>query len=257
MVCVLAQSVTFTTAPGARHNCGAFTPPGMFQPAVGPCTGFSEIGGNRMGETLILTRVPRLLIGLVLISIELSSLSGSPARGQAGSDAGASDEEYEIYSAVIKQYYVDDKTKLLVIVDRTFKYDFGDNEEPWKDKYKGLTIDRSTVEDYEARNVRPSLLNKAPFKLTGKFSLISDLDLKAIFHGSWGELQWIAYYRRFAESRGFIMLSRIGFNTEHTQALLYVGSRCGPGCGDIHFLLLEKTNGTWTTKKELKKKNMG
>jgi hypothetical protein len=70
-------------------------------------------------------------------------------------------------------------------------------------------------------------------------------------------LEWIAYYRRFSDSSGFIMLSRIGFNTERTQALLYLGSRCGPGCGDIHFLLLEKTNGTWTTKKELKKRNMG
>ena len=204
-----------------------------------------------------MTRAPRWLIGLVLVLMHAGSISGSAARVQAGSDAGISDEEYEIYSAAIKQYYVKSDTKLLVIEDRTFRYDFSDNEEPWKDKYKGLTIDRSTVEDYEARNVRPSLLNKASFKLQVKFNLISDLDLKAIFHGTWGELEWIAYYRRFPESRGFIMLSRIGFNTERTQALLYLGSRCGPGCGDIHFLLLEKTNGTWTTKKELKNKSMG
>ena len=205
----------------------------------------------------MMTRARSWLIGLVLVSIELGSLSGTAARGQSGSDAGVSDEEYEIYSAAIKQYYVKSDTKLLVIEDRTFRYDFSDNEEPWKDKYKGLTIDRSTIEDYEARNVRPSLLNKTSFKLQVKFNLISDLDLKAIFHGTWGELEWIAYYRRFPESSGFIMLSRIGFNTERTQALLYLGSRCGPGCGDIHFLLLEKTTGTWTTKKELKKKNMG
>ena len=83
------------------------------------------------------------------------------------------------------------------------------------------------------------------------------LTLKAIFHGNWGELQWINYYRRFPDSRGFTMLSRIGFNTERTQALLYIGSRCGPGCGDIHFLLLEKTNGVWATKKELRKKEFG
>ncbi|HEV8482831.1 MAG TPA: hypothetical protein VGV87_04665 [Blastocatellia bacterium] len=189
--------------------------------------------------------------------IEVCSISVSAARGQSGSDVGVSDEEYEIYAAAIKQYYVRPDTKLLVIEDRTFRYDFGDSEEPWKDKYKGLTIDRSTVEDYEARNVRPSLLSKTSFKLPVKFNLISDLDLKAIFHGTWGELEWIAYYRRFSDSSGFIMLSRIGFNTERTQALLYLGSRCGPGCGDIHFLLLEKTNGTWTTKKELKKRNMG
>jgi len=205
----------------------------------------------------MMTRSGAWLVGLILVAIELGSISASPARGQSGSETGISDEEYEIYSAALKQYYITADTKLLVLVDRTFRYDFGDNEEPWKDKYKGLTIDRSTIEDYEGRNVRPSLLNKAPLKLAVKSTLISDLDLKSIFHGSWGELEWIAYYRRFADSRGFTMLSRVGFNTEHTQALLYIGSRCGPGCGDIHFLLLEKTNGTWTTKKELKKKNMG
>jgi hypothetical protein len=208
-------------------------------------------------EVLMIIRSQAWLVGLILVSIGFGSIPASGARGQSGSDAGISDEEYEIYSAAIKQYYVRPDTKMLVIDDRTFRYDFGDHEEPWKDKYKGLTIAPSAVEDYEARNVRPSMLNKASFKLPVKINLITDLDLKAIFHGTWGELEWISYYRRFPDSRGFIMLSRIGFNTERTQALLYLGSRCGPGCGDIHFLLLEKTDGTWTTKKELKKKNMG
>ena len=203
------------------------------------------------------TRARALLVGLALASIGMGCISVSGARLQSGSDAGPSDEEYEIYSTAIKQHYVTPDTRLLVIEDRTFRYDFGDSEEPWKDKYKGLTIDRSTVEDYETRNSRQSLLSKAPLKLPVKFSLISDLDLKTIFHGRWGELEWIAYYRRFPDSRGFIMLSKIGFNTEHTQALLYLGSRCGPGCGDIHFLLLEKANGAWAIKKELKKKTMG
>ena len=205
----------------------------------------------------MMTRPSAWLVGLILVAVELGSISVSAPGGQSGSETGVSDEEYEIYSAALKQHYIKADTKLLVVVDRTFRYDFGDNEEPWNDKYKGLTIDRSTIEDYEGRNVRPSLLNKAPLKLPVKSTLISDLDLKSIFHGSWGELEWIAYYRRFADSGGFIMLSRVGFNTEHTQALLYIGSRCGPGCGDIHFLLLEKTNGTWATRKELKKKNMG
>lgn len=201
-----------------------------------------------------MTRAAGWLVGLLLIS----TVSVSAPRSQSNSDAGVSDEEYEIYSAVIKQMYVQPNTKQLVIEERTFRYDFGsENDEPWRDKRKGLAIDESAVEDYEARNSRQWLLNKASFKLPVKANLITDLDLKAIFHGNWGDLEWINYYRRFPDSRGFVMLSRIGFNTEHTQALLYVGSRCGPHCGDIHFLLLEKANGTWTTKKEIRKKSFG
>jgi hypothetical protein len=197
-------------------------------------------------------------VALFLISIEFGSVSGSVPAFQSSSDSAVSDEEYEIYSTVIKQKYIQPNTKLLIIEERTFRYDFAvDNEEPWREKRKGVTIDRSAAEDYEARNSSKGLLNKAMFKLPVKLNLITDLDLKAIFHGHWGELEWIDYYRKYPESTGFIMLSRIGFNTEHTQGLLYIGSRCGPGCGDINFLLLEKINGTWTTKKELRKKDLG
>ena len=197
-------------------------------------------------------------VALFLISIEFGSVSGSVPAFQSSSDSAVSDEEYEIYSTVIKQKYIQPNTKLLIIEERTFRYDFAvDNEEPWREKRKGVTIDPSAAEDYEARNNNKGLLNKAMFKLPVKLNLITDLDLKAIFHGHWGELEWIDYYRKYPESTGFIMLSRIGFNTEHTQGLLYIGSRCGPGCGDINFLLLEKTNGTWTTKKELRKKDLG
>jgi len=205
-----------------------------------------------------MTRAAGWLVGLLLISIELCAVSVSAPRAQTKSNDGVSEEEYEIYSSVIRQLYVQPETKLLVIEERTFRYDFGGgDDEPWREKKKGVTIDESAVEDYETRNSRQWLLNKLSFNLPVKTSLITDLDLKAIFHGSWGDLEWINYYRRFPDSRGFVMLSRIGFNTQHTQALLYVGSRCGPGCGEIHFLLLEKANGTWTTKKELRKKSFG
>ena len=198
------------------------------------------------------------LVWLFLISTGVGSVSVSPPAGQSSSDVAISDEEYEIYSTVIKQKYIQPNTKLLIIEERTFRYDFAvDNDEPWREKRKGVTIDRSAAEDYEAKNSSKWLLNKSMFKLPVKLNLITDLDLKAIFHGHWGELEWISYYKRYPESTGFVMLSRIGFNTDRTQGLLYIGSRCGPGCGEINFLLLEKANGTWTTKKELRKKELG
>jgi len=205
-----------------------------------------------------MTRAAGWLVGLLLISIELGAVAVSAPRSQSTSDAAVSDEEYEIYASVIKQFYVQPETKLVMIEERTFRYDFAaENDEPWREKRKGLTIDESAVEDYETKNSRQWLFKESSFKLPVKVSLITDLDLKAIFHGNWGELQWINYYRRFPDSRGFVMLSRIGFNTARTQALVYVGSRCGPHCGDIHFLLLEKANGAWITKKEIRKKSFG
>jgi hypothetical protein len=206
-----------------------------------------------------MTRIASWLVGLLLIWGALGSVSPTHSR-QSNSDAGVSDEEYEIYSSVIKQLYVQPNTRQVIIEERTFRYDFAvENDEPWreKNKKKGVSIDESAADDYEAKNNSKWLLNKNSFKLPMKISLITDDDLRSIFHGSWGDLEWINYYRRFPESRGFVMLSRIGFNTERTQALVYVGSRCGPGCGDIHFLLLEKANGVWTTKKAIRNKSFG
>jgi hypothetical protein len=206
-----------------------------------------------------MTRIASWLVGLFLIWGALGSVSPAHSR-QSTSGAGVSDEEYEIYSSVIKQLYVQPNTRQVIIEERTFRYDFAvENDEPWreKNKKKGVSIDESAADDYETKNSTKWLLNKNSFKLPMKISLITDDDLRSIFHGSWGDLEWINYYRRFPESRGFVMLSRIGFNTERTQALVYVGSRCGPGCGDIHFLLLEKANGVWTTKKAIRNKSFG
>ena len=202
------------------------------------------------------------LVLFCLFSIATQSSSITAAAKQSNPEAAVSDDEYEIYASVIKQLYIQPNTKQIIVEERTFRYDFGvDNDEPWRDKWKdkkkGLAIDESAADDYEAKNKQKWLLNKESFKLPVKTSLITDLDLKAIFHGNWGELQWINYYRRFPDTRGFVMLSRVGFNTGGTQALLYVGSRCGPGCGDIHFLLLQKENGSWVIKKELRKKEFG
>ena len=206
---------------------------------------------------IVINRIVFLVAGFLLISPALCRPCGLTARVQSDSD-GVSEEEYEIYSSIIKQFYVEPRTKQLIIEERTFRYDFGGGEdEPWREKYKGVAIDESAADDYEAKNGNKWLLNKDSFKLPVKTSLITDDDLKTIFHGNWGDLQWINFYRRFPDSRGFIMLSRIGFNTQHTQGLMYVGSRCGPGCGDIHFLLLEKINGAWSIKKELRKKSFG
>jgi len=201
----------------------------------------------------------RSLTAALLILTGLGLTPGLVLPHQAGPDTPVSDEEYDIYSSVIKELYVQKDTKQIIIEDRTFRYDFsGGDDRPWRDKPpKGLTIDESAVADYEAKNHGQSLLHKSSFKLPVKWDSISDADLRTIFHGHWGDLEWTEYYRRFPDSGGFIMVSRVGFNTDHTQALLYMGSRSGPYYGEIHFLLLQKANGAWSIKRQLRKNKFG
>lgn len=57
---------------------------------------------------------------------------------------------------------------------------------------------------------------------------------------------WLAFRKHFPLAWGYVELSRIGFNPEHTQALVYVTHWCGDGCmsGDVWFLT--RTGENWT-----------
>lgn len=195
---------------------------------------------------------------ICLISLVLASASVSAYRSQ-DSTGGVTEEEYAIYSSLIKQLYIKPDTKVAVVRERTFRYDSarGEEEQPWKGKVKGIVIDPSATEDFETKNEKHWLLDKSSFKLPIKADITTDADLRSIFHGRTGQLEWIEYYKRYPDTSGLITLSRVGFNTAHTQALVYIGSHCGPDCGDVHFYLLEKSGGTWAIKKELKKVSFG
>jgi len=199
--------------------------------------------------------VKNWIAGLFLILVVLGVSPGS-TRQAPDPKLRTSDEEYEIYSSLIKQFYVKPEYHLMVIEDRTFRYDprSEDDDQPWYDKpKKGVVIDPSTVEGYGINNTDHWVLDKKAFKLPVKCELVTSADLWAIFHGRKGQVEWLEFFKRYPDAPGFVMLSRVGFNTEHTQAMLYVGSQCGPGCWDLHFLLLEKTGGAWKIKKELRK----
>ncbi|HEY6333459.1 MAG TPA: hypothetical protein VI756_29310, partial [Blastocatellia bacterium] len=104
-----------------------------------------------------------------------------------------------------------------------------------------------------AKNTEKWVLDNNSFKLGVKCELVTNADLYAIFHGHMGQVEWLDFFKRFDDAPGFLMISRIGFNKDHNQAMVYMGSRCGPGCRDLHFLLLEKAGDSWKIKKELRK----
>jgi hypothetical protein len=57
---------------------------------------------------------------------------------------------------------------------------------------------------------------------------------------------WLAFRKHYPLAWGYVELSRIGFNPEHTQALVYATHWCGDGCmsGDVWFLT--RSGEQWT-----------
>jgi hypothetical protein len=48
---------------------------------------------------------------------------------------------------------------------------------------------------------------------------------------------------------GFIVLSGVGFNSTHTQAVFYIDHFCGL-CGGGECVLMEKIDGSWQVRDE-------
>jgi hypothetical protein len=59
---------------------------------------------------------------------------------------------------------------------------------------------------------------------------------------------WRKFMAKHANTPGIIIVSRIGFNRDRDQAVVYSGMSCGPLCGQGEFTWLLKRNGTWTVE---------
>jgi hypothetical protein len=64
---------------------------------------------------------------------------------------------------------------------------------------------------------------------------------------------WEEFYRVHPQAAGFVTFSRPGFNSEGTEALLYVTYSCGWLCGTgyLYFLTRESSNSKWTVSNRL------
>jgi hypothetical protein len=63
-----------------------------------------------------------------------------------------------------------------------------------------------------------------------------------------GVAGWKDFYKRYPKSSGYWSISPVGYSTNGTEALVYVGHHCGGLCGTGHLVLLAKENDRWVVK---------
>jgi hypothetical protein len=63
---------------------------------------------------------------------------------------------------------------------------------------------------------------------------------------------WKDFTNKYPNAAGFTIVSAIGLNTAHNQALVYVGNSCGMLCGSGYVVLLEKKKDKWIATKTSK-----
>jgi hypothetical protein len=166
-------------------------------------------------------------------------------------------DEYTIYSQAIAKQFVNDRVDRIVVGDHTLMAfppimmgmtQFGNSPEVRKLRQ---AVAKETLQDYEQKN-KTSVALEEKFQLKVPIILISAIERDQIFLVADAGKQEIPnpkgldeFHRLYPKSQGFMTLSRIGFNPNKTQALLYIGNLCGGLCGTGQLFLLVKEGNSW------------
>ena len=175
--------------------------------------------------------------------------------GVATSDRDA--DQYAAYSLLLNQITKSPEdgspVKLFVINDRTSV----DRQTGYSPRYVfrmyKLALSpafQAALKDYETKNKQPQTLTRS-FNLKSDYLLLESKDFDAFFNDTNVRDNWRSFYRKYPNSPGYITVSRVGFDSTGTHALLYFEIKCGGLCADGSYQLLTKENGAWKVTKEI------
>lgn len=148
--------------------------------------------------------------------------------------SAASEIDYQIYSVVIDSMYNYRSPYQIVICDSTVYWDLKDNNDYVFEHFP--SISKETVKNYQIINSISVQLLKVPDVAVECF-LITPED-----RSKWKQL--------FPDANVLIHLSRVGFNSDYNQALLYISDYYAPLAGAGFLVYLEKQK-KWVIKQTL------
>ena len=194
-----------------------------------------------LGKTPVLWLVGFLFFGVLAACFSKSMVPGPDP------------EEYQVYHALISERFLQGHSdeggiKTLVIEDRTgMGFDSANDKSFAEGLKKEMGLDESVAKDF-------ALINQKPYPLYNLFGFKSPVRMvdQATLDGfskNGVEGYWDLFYKKFPDSQGLITLSRVGFNSTRTQALVYIGNSCGGLCGTGYYVRLDKQGNVWKVTK--------
>ena len=155
-------------------------------------------------------------------------------------------DEYDVYSALIQSVYIDatqPKQIVITTVDTRQPTSFGEAAPAMKSFWPDLGDD--ILGDFKAKNRTSSALERT-FTLSVPYTLMSEQEVASIFSSS--ATGWDKFYAKYPDAKGFLALSRVGFNQAKDTAVLYTEYQSGLTAGEGDVVLMKKTDGRWTVE---------
>lgn len=189
-------------------------------------------------------RIAYLIIFIVIIVLSAELYAGKSKSSQANIEAW----EYEIMSALIREYYGSDFDLLLI----------DEHTESWciRGRLNELRIEwvelkPETIDSLIARNNR-SVPIENKLSLDAKYRLMSRESYHEVLKAD-NAPNWDKFDAAFPDTPGFMTISRVAFDSKYSQALVYFGNayRCRemrsiPKDRSIAFFV--RKDGTWVLR---------
>lgn len=174
-----------------------------------------------------------------------------PAKFVTG-DPDNTDVEYSVLSVAIRYHYRYYMPPVIVVNQKSFHGWISTSQLPSvfypvadSDNSKGIRYYR--LESFNNSEISKTINSTSSFgshfDLSRPYLVLAAAESDEIFKPD--EHGWNRFYERFPGAGGLLVISRVAFNTDHTQAVLMVGSQHDYLAGSGDWLLLAKQNGLW------------
>ena len=168
-----------------------------------------------------------VIVGLILI---LSSTAFTQSKKKPSSPKPSAvplslidDEDYSVYSAVLKELF---GGKAIALENQVSGCTgIGNNKEgeaSWQKSLDALPgklkkLSPKTIADFKGKS---NVCRTLEAKFNSSVKLISKQERRTIFSGKDMRKAWAAFNKKFPGSNGYVIVSNVGFNEDRTQALV-------------------------------------
>jgi hypothetical protein len=203
------------------------------------------------------------MTGKLFLSVLLLVVVACPhaISAQSIENATIEREEYAVYSAVIADYVYEEKGTFIIANPTVTRSDTIKLEHLrfFSLDLKALQIlpsppapplSQETLADFLRRNKGNRWLTPK-FEMDRKYVLVDYREIKKLVSNfDTMDQDWKSLFKEYPASRGFVTLSRVGFNNQMDQAFIHIGFSCPGLCGHWSYLLLTKKHDVWTVTGE-------
>ncbi len=159
---------------------------------------------------------------------------------------GMTKEEYEIVGFLL-DFISEGETEYLVVQNETENDFVAGNVDFFKKQEEELkNLNSGLLLDFVSKNMKSWPLETGGLQTERKIMLQSSEELEKAFDGAGTSGPgWEAFYKKYPESDGQTVVSRPGFNTDRTEALVYIAGMHDYLCAEGNLYHLKKSDSKW------------